>query len=258
MRILPCFLIMFSWAPAGAQHVQITPTDELRASVREWVETMAKIQQEENDWRRDQDVLKDYKAALEAEIASLKEQIALAKTRKEGADQSSLDKLAERDRFVAAEELLKQGLQRAEENLAAKTKWFPQVLRGQPKIAHAIEALQRALLEKDAAGPDVGKRLSNVTELVAEAEKFQQEVHVVRELHKDRAGREFQMQMVYFGLALAYGVNEDASFAVAGCSTADGWVFHERNDLAPTIRKLVVTATSETDHSFTNLPLIKP
>ena len=50
-------------------------------------------------------------------------------------------------------------------------------------------------------------------ELIAEFEKCHQQVVVQTELHKDPQGREFKMRMVYFGLAMAYGVNEDGSFA---------------------------------------------
>ena len=66
------------------------------------------------------------------------------------------------------------------------------------------------------------------------------------------------LEFFHFGLALAYGVNEDGSFALAGRSGADGWKFQERNDLAPQILKLVITATSEKDISFTHLPIIQP
>jgi hypothetical protein len=59
-------------------------------------------------------------------------------------------------------------------------------------------------------------------------------------------------------LAPAYAVKEHGSFALAGRPGADGWKFQERNDLAPRILKLVITATSESDTSFTNLPLIQP
>ena len=220
---------------------------------------MRKIQQEENDWSRDQEVLQNYKEGLETEIATLKEQIASAKTRKEGGDQQSLDKVAEKDRYVAAEDELKRQIRLMEESLAAKIPLFPEPLRKTPKITQGIESLQRnLLLPADGQTEDVSKRLANVTELLAEVEKFQQGVHVFPELRKDSQGHEFNMQVVYFGLALAYAVNEDGSFALAGRAGADGWKFQERNDLAPQILKLVLTATSEKDVSFTNLPLFQP
>ena len=76
---------------------------------------MRQIQQEENDWTRDQEVLTFYKEGLQSEIATLKEQIASAKTRKEGGDQQSLDKVSERDRLTAAEDELKTQLRVMEE-----------------------------------------------------------------------------------------------------------------------------------------------
>ena len=66
------------------------------------------------------------------------------------------------------------------------------------------------------------------------------------------------MQMVYFGLAMAYGVNEDASFALTGRPEADGWKFQERKELAAGIQELVKAATDEKNASFNKLPLVIP
>lgn len=242
-----------------AQEAAVSPTEELRTSVREWVETMRKIQLEENDWSRDQEVLQNYKEGLASEITTLKEQIASAKTRKEGGDQQSLDKVSEKDRYLAAEDELKRQVRMMEENMAAKFPLFPEPLRKNPKITQGIEAIQRnLLLPADGQTEEISKRLVTITELMADVEKFQQGVHVFPELHTDSKGHEFNMQVVYFGLALAYGVNEDGSFALAGRAGADGWKFQQRSDLAPQILKLVITATSEKDVSFTHLPLIQP
>lgn len=256
--LLPTILLALA-LPLSAQNAAVSPTEELRTQVSEWVETMRKIQQEENDWSRDQEVLKNYKEGLEKEIADLKEQIASAKTRKEGGDQQSLDKVAERDRLMAAQDELTRQVRVMEEALAAKLPLLPDPFKKIAKISVSIESLQRNLqLPVDQQTDDVGKRLTNVTELLAEIEKFQQSVQVFSELRKDSQGHEYNMQVVYFGLGLAFAVNEDSSFALAGRPAPDGWKFQERNDLAPQIQKLLVTATSEKDVSFTNLPLIQP
>ncbi len=245
--------------PLLAQETQVTPTEELRVTVNEWVETMRKIQQEENDWTRDQEVLTFYKEGLASEIATLKEQIASAKTRKEGGDQQSLDKVTERDRLTAAEDELNSQLRIMEEDLASKFPLFPEPLRKNPKVTQGMEAIQKNLmLPADGQTEEISKRLVTVTELMADVEKFQQGVHVFPELHKNPNGEEFNMQVVYFGLAFAYAVNEDGSFALAGRANPNGWMFQERSDLAPQILKLLVTATSETEVSFTKLPIIQP
>lgn len=258
-RLIPGVFI--ATLPLMAQEPAAPPNgaDELRSSVREWIETMQKIQQEEDNWEKDREILKGYKEGLEKEIEDLKEQIERAKARKDGGDKESLDKLAERDRYAAAQEELAKQLQVLEEGLAAKLPLFPQPLRESAKTAQGIEALQKSMqLPAEQRKLDVSKRLFNAVELLADVEKFQQLVHVHSELRKDSQGREFKMQMVYFGLAMAYGVNEDGSFALVGRPAADGWKFTERNDLAPQVKALVASASSEKDATFSQLPLIQP
>ncbi len=259
MRLLLSTLTLALALPAFAQEPVVSPTEELRTSVREWVETMRKIQQEENDWARDQDVLRNYKEGLEKEIADLQQQIADAKTRKAGADKEALDKVAERDRYLAAKTELTTIVRTLEESLIAKIPSFPEPLAKEPKVAQGIEDLKRDIaLPPEKRGEGVSKRLLNVVNLLTEAEKFQQTVHVKPELHKDSQGREFNVQVVYFGLAMAYAVNEDGTFALVGRPGADGWKFEEKPDLAADISKLLAATTGEADATFINLPFSKP
>ncbi|MEX1049731.1 MAG: DUF3450 family protein [Akkermansiaceae bacterium] len=259
MRIQLTTLALALSLPAIAQDTTVSPTEDLRTSVREWVETMRKKQVEENDWARDQEVLKNYQEGLEKEIADLKQQIADAKTRKAGADQDSLHQSDERDGYAAAKDELSGIIRRLEENLAAKLPLFPAPLLSEPKVSQGIEDLQRDLkLPVERRNDGVSKRLLNVINLLTEAEKFQQTVHLRPELHKDAEGREFNMQVIYFGLACGYAVNEDGSFALAGRPSADGWKFDDRLDLAQEIQSLVSATTGDLDAAFIQLPLLKP
>lgn len=242
-----------------SQENQPTATEELRISVAQWVETMSRIQQEENDWARDQEVLLNYKEGLTKEIEDLNERIASAETRKQGADKQSLDKSGERAKFVAAKEELTATVRRLEQAVSAKIPLFPTPLQTDPKVAQAIEDLKRDLaLPDDKLDSNVSKRLLNLITLVAEAEKFQQTVHIRPELHTDKSGREFNMQVIYFGLAMAYAVNEDGSFALSGKPSSQGWVFEESPKLAGAIQNLIGAATGNQDAAFIKLPFAKP
>ena len=55
---LPC--VILASCPLKAQNTAAKPSspEELRGTVREWIETMRKIQVEENAWEKDHDVLK--------------------------------------------------------------------------------------------------------------------------------------------------------------------------------------------------------
>ncbi len=259
MRIPISIFALVLTLPLFAQEAAVSPTEELRVSVREWVETMRKIQQEENDWSRDQEVLQNYKEGLEKEIADLKQQIGDAKTRKAGSDQQSLNQSVQRDGYVAAKDELSGVMRRLEENLAAKLPLFPAPLLAEPKVAQGIEDLHRDLkLPAEKRNEGVSKRLLNVINLLTEAEKFQQTVTLRPELRKNADGREYNMQVIYFGLACAYAVNDDGSFALVGRPSATGWRFEERKDLAADIQQLVAATTGDQDPAFINLPLLKP
>lgn len=259
MRFLIPTLALILPLRVAAQEAKPTATEELRISVREWVETMRKTQQEENDWSRDQEVLQNYKEGLEKEIADLKQQIADAKTRKAGADQASLAQVTQRDRYAAAKDELSGVVRRLEENLEAKLPLFPAPLLAEPKVAQAAEELRKALaLPAEKRGEGVSKRLLNVITLLTEAEKFQQTVHLRPEIRKNAEGREFKLKVIYFGLACAYAVSEDGTFALIGRPSPTGWKFEERADLATDIQRLIATTSGDQDAAFIKLPLPKP
>lgn len=144
-----------------------------------------------------------------------------------------------------------------EENMAAKLPLIPAPLRAEPKVAQAIEDLERYLgLPEDKRGDDVSKRLQNLINLSSEIEQFQQTVVLRQELRRDGAGREFNMEVIYFGLSVAYAVNEDGGLALVGKpDPKDGWKFTERKELAGAIRDLISSTKGDRDPSFISLPI---
>lgn len=242
-----------------AQEADISPTEELKTTVSQWVETMRQIQEEENEWTRDEEVLGNYREGLKAEIDTLNKRIKEAKTRNEGIDVKTKEKEAQRDKFVEAKEALTEDVNRLEDELLTKLPLYPAPLVKDPKVAQWIDALKAtAAYEGDQRTKDISKRLMNILNLVAEAEKFQTTVHVRDELHTDSKGTEHQLSVVYFGLSCAYGVSKDGKFAVQARPGADGWKFIENNDLAPDIQSLVATILGEQDAAFIQLSLPKP
>jgi len=252
-------ILVLASAALPAEEPQGPTTENLKTSVREWIETMREVQKEENSWEQDSEVMKAYRESLESEISQLEEDIESAKTRKKTGDKDSLDTATEKEDLEKAFKLLTAEVIAIEKRLSGLLPILPAPLKKEPKVALAIETLASSakLSEKDQAN-DVTKRLFSALELLAEIEKFQQLVHVSPELHKDKEGREYRIQVVYFGLAMAYGVNEDGTFAITGLPTANGWEFVERPDLAGKITQLVASASSEKDTSFSQLPILKP
>ncbi|QTN31465.1 DUF3450 family protein [Akkermansiaceae bacterium] len=258
MRHIFPFILLGTLGALNAQEPKVSPTEELRITVRQWVDAMRQIQEEENEWSRDQEVLQNYKEGLEKEIEDLREKIADATTRKQGSDAESLKQTQERDRFIAAKDELGKLLRGLEENMASKIPLIPAPLRAEPKVSQAIEDLERDLkLPEEKRNEGVSKRLLNLINLTAEIEKFQQTVVLRQELRANSEGKEYNMQVIYLGLAAAYAVNEDGSFALMGKPDATGWKFEERKDLAEAIRSLISCTTGDQDPQFISLPFSK-
>jgi DNA anti-recombination protein RmuC len=250
--------LLCTHAPQGMAQSK-DPLDQSKENMRLWLETSQKRQAEENSWKADQEILSNYKEGLLTEKAAYQKQIEEAKQRAQAADQQSSDKINQRDQLIAAEKALASHLRSLEEEFAKQIPFLPTPLLKMPKMAVGIETLKKNLSQPaDQQSDDVGKRSANLTEMIAEVEKFQQNITVSNELHKNAAGQEYNMQVVYLGIAAAYAVNEDASFALVGSPKPDGWKFNERNEIAADIKKLIITATTEKDISFTTLPVPTP
>lgn len=259
MRIYHLLAAALLLTPCYGQAAPKDPNQQMREDITRWMETMSRIQREESDWTRDREVLANYKEGLASEISSLKQSITEAETRKAGADKKSFDLSAERDRYAASQSELGKRLRTLEQQMSSRLGVFPRPLMEEPKVAQAIADLKVALaLPDDKIEENVTKRLLNIITLLNEAEKFQQTVHVRPELHKDKSGREFNMRVIYFGLAMGYAVNDDGTLALSGRPSDQGWVFEETPTLAIDIKQLLASTTGDTEAAFIQLPYTKP
>jgi len=258
MRALP---LIFALLPgfsvfSSAQEESGSQTEKLKDSVREWIETMREIQQEEDSWEQDRVLLDDQRTALRTEIDELAKQVAEAKKDKQGADKDSAIDVAKRDALVKAKDLLGEEVRSLEEDIVGKLSAFPPALAEEPRVKELMAQVRKDVtLKGDAAKGGLTKRLNNVLNLLSEAEKWQQTVHLKPELHQTEDGKKLNMNVVYFGLATAYAVDEEGVYGMTGKPTEAGWKFEERNDLAPQILEMVTVLNGDADAKFINLPI---
>ncbi|MCH7227808.1 DUF3450 family protein [Haloferula sp. A504] len=258
MRLSRFFIALLSLGSGVlfAQDEPVSKTEELKDSVREWIETMREIQNAEDAWERDRVLLEDQRSALESEIADLTERVGEAKVEKEGAEKESLDEIAKRDALVAANDMLAVEVRKLETAMVERLPSFPRPLADEPRVKELMEQIRQdaALSGKEAEG-GLTKRLNNVINLLTEAEKWQQTVHLRDELHVSDDGQKFNMKVVYFGLGAAYAVNGAGNFALVGTPGDEGWVFETRNDLAGDIKEMVDVLNGDVDARFVELPI---
>jgi hypothetical protein len=122
---------------------------------------MRKIQEEENDWSRDQEVLRAYKEGLETEIADLKEQIAsMRKPARQGADTGVAGEIQRARSFRRRQGRAGRHRPQAGGKPCGETATFPAPLLAEAKVAQGVEDLKRDLaLPPEKRNEGVSKRL---------------------------------------------------------------------------------------------------
>lgn len=252
------FCALFACPLAGQEEDGTTPTEKLKDSVREWIETTREIQKQEDEWDRDSEVLQAHRDGLQTEIKDLNEQIEAAGARKGEADTKSLEAVEKYDALKAASAVLEERIARLEADMLSRIDLLPPLLLKDSRVAQMVSDLKAvAAKNKDDKGP-VNTRLNTVLNLLASAEQFQSTIHLDSESRPTSDGRELKIDMVYYGLSAAYGVDEAGEVGFVGKPGEGGWVFEERNDLAPAIRQLVSVMNGDVDAQFTTLPIDLP
>jgi|688.fasta_scaffold52374_1 hypothetical protein len=249
---LACFLL-----PLSAQ--QASQEDPVRDSLRLWVETMKNRQDQQDSWKRDQEVLKNYQEGLAREIEDLKKMIATAKERNQAADKESLALTDKITAYQTAQKTLGTAVRVLEQQALEQAKTLPPSLAKDARMAQFITEISKdSQLKGEQENTGLPKRLNNILSFLGEAEKWQQTTHVKEEVHKLKDGREMNLKVLYLGLSAAYGVSAEGQIAIVGTPTAEGWVFEEKPELFTSIAEAIATTVGDRDPSFTTLPVRIP
>lgn len=243
---------------AGGEESAVSPTEKLKDSIREWIETTREIQRQEDDWDQDREVLQGHRDGLETEIEDLKEQIEQAKSTKGTADKKSLEAVEKYDALKAANDLLSSKLADLESAMVERLPLFPPPLTKDPRVAQMISDVKASAAKGDKSELGGNARLNTVLNLMAAAEQFQGSVQPDSESRKVSDGRELKINMVYFGLSAAFGVDDAGEVAFVGKPGPSGWVFEEDNELASEVRLLVDVMSGDADAKFVSLPISLP
>ena len=250
-------LMAMSSAPLIAQ--QPVAEDPVRESLRLWVETMKERQEQQDAWKRDQEVLQNYREGLQRELEDLKKIITETKERNQAADKESLDLTAKITAYQNAQKVLGDSVRVLEIAALTQAKRLPSTLLKDPRMAQFItEITKDTALTGEKINDGLPKRVNNILAFLGEAEKWQQTIHIKEEVHKVKDGREMNLKMMYLGLAVAYGVSTEGQVAIVGTPGAEGWTYEEKPELFTSITEAIASTMGDRDPSFTTLPVRLP
>ncbi len=223
--------------------------DETRSILDRWVETRKLISQERSQWKGEKEQLERTVELLETERARLTEDIGRMKAESGAAD-------LEKNRLEQEDTELKRTLAGVETRTAELERTLPSLLAEFPgPLRERTPALLPPPDGDDASSPPLAQRLQAAVGFLGEADRFQENLHVMREVIIPEGGDETEVRVLYLGLGQAYYLGPQGDRAGLGKPGGDGWEWTPRNDLAPGIRRALAVYDNEAHPEFVGLPV---
>jgi hypothetical protein len=241
------FYLLFFCAVLVAQ----AGPDELDGLVGRWLDYRTELAAERLAWQEQEPALKEELALLDRELAALRaEADAYAAETSEG-EAEELEAAARREALAAALNEVLPVLDRAEAELRGWSVRVPAVLAG------GAERLFRELPATPSAAraQSTGERLQRVIALLSQLETLSQNWHAVQESVPSGDGTRRLVQVLYIGLARAYAVSPDGTWAAIGTPGLEGWIWEPRPSAAPAIREALAIHARQQVAAFVELPL---
>ena len=96
--------------------------------------------------------------------------------------------------------------------------------------------------------------VQNIVGILSQADKFNTTVTLTSDARAIDSGKTVQVSTIYWGLAMAYYVDDSGSYAGIGYPTADGWEWPQINDAGPQIKQVLEIYDGIADIQFVELP----
>ena len=208
--------------------------DNTTTALEEWVETERMISQTKAEWETEMASMKNLISIYTKEIASLAAVIEDAEKDTSAAERRRSELLQRDETVKSVEAKLVQQIAGIELNLKSLEALLP------PPLQEELSPFFKNLPEDPATSKvPIGQRIQPIVVILTQVQKFNQVVTVIEGFREFEAGSTVQTEMVYFGLGVAFYVdqaNEHAGYSVPG---PDGWNWTDDNALAGTIRSFI-------------------
>ena len=227
-----------------------TTVKETRKILEEWVDAEKLISEEDSGWKTDKAVLKDLAVALQAEIEQLDANLAKSEAEAVGVSRQRTEL---NERKLAAEkaaEELKAGLNQIERELLLSLNSFPTPMLN--RLSSYKEKLTNA--DKRNALP-LRDRLETCVTILQTAQLFHESVNLERQEFSLADGNSREFHVLYFGMSIAYFVNESGTVAGYGTPSQRGWQWKRKDELSEEIRRGVAIRNKRALPAFLRLPI---
>ena len=225
---------------------EIDITKEL---ISKWVETKKLISLESEDWKIEQEVLKDRIDLISSERNSLKEKINETEDLINQSDSKRTDLVENNESFKKASTLLSDKIKILENKILILLPTLPQ------HIQEKIKPLSQRIPLNKKNELTLSERYQNVVGIVNELNKGASEISVISEVRSLLNGESAEVQTLYLGYAHAFYCTTKGDIAGIGYPSRDGWVWKPKNEIAQEIADSIAIFKNEMVAEYITLPI---
>lgn len=247
----PTALLAVSLSFFGLQASEASAPRETRAILEEWVRVEKSISEEKNQWAVEQSIINAEIETLEAEIALLEERIEAAQETTSAADLRRRELNEKTDLLRDQVSVIEAFVPEIEAMVKALYPKFPEPLQQSTRTF-----LQRLPDPGASTRLSLGQRVQLIIGTLQAVDNFSRQVNLVQGTQELPDGRISEVSTLYFGLAIAYFVNANETYAGYGIPGPDGWEWTQNNDLARRINHAIGVYNTSRLAEFISLPVI--
>ena len=234
-------------------HLLGTTFKDTTTIIQEWIQTEQLISEETTEWNIEKAALLDIRDALKTEIIELDKRLAESEEEAVGAAKQRTELLEQKNEIEDTTRSLLEGVDALEIQVEEAFKILPTPLakRLQPfrqKLNNQIEDYNIPLRQ----------RVDTLLSLIQAVSLFHRNISIERQEFSLEDGVSREFQVMYFGLGIAYFVNESGTVAGYGSPSKNGWVWKRDDSLALEISTGLDMVNNRAMPRFLKLPFPQP
>lgn len=221
-------------AASFSQAVNADNLQNTRNILDQWVETNQLISEEQSDWKLEQSILKDTKTLLKNELERLKDAINELEETATAATEDRSKLTAEKEALEAGSAVVLGQIGALETQMKAIVKTLPQ-----PLVEKLNPLIRRLPDNPEDTKLSMGERVQNIVGILSQTDKFNTTLTFSSESREISADKIVQVTTIYWGLAMAYYVDDSGTYAGIGVPGPEGWDWPQVPGAGPQIKKLI-------------------
>ena len=214
--------------------VSQTHPQEITTLLDQWVETKRIISEERSNWEIEESLLFDTQELLSSELERLKTELDDLEATSTASDEERASLSSEKEDLKKASEVVASSIGNLEKKLIKILPILPE-----PLLEKINPLIRRMPNDSDNTDLSLGQRVQNIVGILSQTDKFNTTITAKREIKAFEEGKSVQVTTLYWGLAMAYYVDDSGKYAGIGIPTKEGWAWPLVDGIAREIKTLV-------------------